>query len=166
MDAKNEEQGSLRRRFFRRAGIATLVGGLVAGLGATAWASSGHGHRRHGEGMTPERAEYMVKHLAVDVKATPEQTARLTEIAKTAAAELAPMREKAKAARKQAIGLLASPTVDRAALERLRAEQIEAMDAASRRLSKAIADAAEVLTPEQRKQLAARFGDRPHRMHG
>ena len=150
-----EDKTTKRRSFLKRAAIVTLIGGLVGGIGVTAWAHSEHG--RHGEAFAPERIESMVKHLAVDANATPEQSARLTEIAKSAAVELAPMREKAKEARKRAMAILGSPTVDRAALERLRAEQLEAMDAGSRRLTKAIADAAEVLTPEQRKQLAGRF---------
>lgn len=159
-----EDRTTKRRSFFKRAGMVTVIGGLMAGIGVTGWAHGEHGHR--GAAFAPERVEFMVKHLAVDVDATPEQRARLTEIAKAAATELAPMREKAKAARKQAIDLLGSPTVDRAAMERLRAEQIAAMDAVSRRLTKAIADAAEVLTPEQRKQLAVRFRDHPRRTHG
>jgi Spy/CpxP family protein refolding chaperone len=163
-EGKVDNKGGRRRRFFKRLGIATLIGGLAAGLGARAWA--GGGHWRHGGGMGPEHVERMVKHFAVEVDATPEQRARLTEIAQSAAAELAPMREKARAARKQAMDLLAAPTVDRAAMEQLRAEQLVAMEAASRRLTKALADAAEVLTPEQRKQLAGRFRDHPRWSHG
>ena len=61
------------------------------------------------------------------------------------------------AARKRAVELLAEPTVDRAAIEALRAEQVARADAASKRLARALGDAAEVLTPEQRKQLAERI---------
>ena len=45
----------------------------------------------------------------------------------------------------------------RADLEKLRAEQVGAADAVSKRVVQAIADAAEVLTPEQRKKLNDRF---------
>jgi Spy/CpxP family protein refolding chaperone len=153
-----------RRRFFRRVTIATLVGGLAAGVGATAWAHGGPGH--HGRGFmsgpidpaqAEARIERMVKHLAVEVDATPEQRTRLTAIAKSAATDLQPMRARIRDARKRGMELLAAPSVDRAAIERLRSEQIQSADAASKRLSQALADAAEVLTPEQRVKLAQHF---------
>jgi Spy/CpxP family protein refolding chaperone len=68
----------------------------------------------------------MVKHFAVEVNATPEQTAKLTQIAKAAGKDLRPLREKARDARKRGMELLGAPTIDRAAIERLRAEQMQA----------------------------------------
>lgn len=50
--------------------------------------------------------------------------------------------------------LLAAPTIDRAALERLRAGEIAQLDQASRTMVQALADAAEVLRPDQRVKLA------------
>jgi Spy/CpxP family protein refolding chaperone len=49
--------------------------------------------------------------------------------------------------------LLTQPTVDRTAIERLRADNVVALDAASRRVAQALADAFEVLTPEQRRKV-------------
>ena len=49
---------------------------------------------------------------------------------------------------------MTAPSIDRARLESLRAEQIKSLDEASKRLVTAISDAAEVLTPEQRAALA------------
>ena len=163
-----EEQNG-RRRFFRRTAIAALVASLAAGFGGQAWAhGGGHGGWHRGGGfmggpMDDQRIERMVKHLAVDVEATPEQQAKLTEIAKAAAKDLRPLREKSRDARLQGMKLLAAPTIDRAAIERLRAEQIQAADAASRRLTQALADTAEVLTPAQRQKLAERFQRRGER---
>jgi len=164
-----------RRRFFRRATLATLIGDLAAGPGGKAWAHGGHRGWHRGGGFLggpldpaalDERIERMVKHFAVEVDATPEQKAKLAEIAKAAARELQPLRQKMFEARKRGIELLAAPTIDRAAIERLRAEQIQTADAASRRLSQALADTAEVLTLEQRKQLAERFQRRHVRRRG
>lgn len=158
-----------KRRFLQRAGIATLVGGLAAGIGATAWGQGGPGHGPQGRGFMggpldpvkmDQRIERMAKHFAVEVDATPEQTSKLAEIARSAAKELRPMREKIQQARKRGMELLSAPTVDRAAIERLRSEQIQAADALSKRLSQALADAAEVLTPEQRKKAAEHFQKR------
>ena len=63
------------------------------------------------------------------------------------------MREKIFAARQQARDLLFGQSVDRAGIEKLRSEQIGTVDALSKRLTQALADAAEVLTPEQRRKL-------------
>lgn len=70
-----------------------------------------------------ERVERMVKHFAVEVDATPEQKEKLTTIAKGAARDLVPMAGKIKQARQLAIDLMGAETVDRAAIENLRAGQ-------------------------------------------
>jgi len=112
-----------------------------------------------------ERVERMVKHFAVEVDATPEQKEKLTAIAQGAVRDLAPMRGKVKSARQQAIELMGAEKVDRAAIESLRAEQIALMDATTKRLTQALADAADVLTVEQRKKLAERAQRFGHRFH-
>jgi len=94
-----------------------------------------------------------VRHLAVELDASADQQAKLQQIVKAAVGDIAPMREKVLAARQQARALLTAPTVDRAAIEKLRAEQIATMDAFSKRAAQALGDAADVLTPEQRKKL-------------
>ena len=81
--------------------------------------------------------------------------------------ELQPLHEKFHAARGQAMELLTRDRIDPAAIESLRAEQLRLADDASRRFTRALTDAAEVLTPEQRKDLAARFERRRRRWaHG
>jgi Spy/CpxP family protein refolding chaperone len=56
--------------------------------------------------------------------------------------------------------ILTKDKVDTAALEELRVRQIRLADDASRTFTRALADAAEVLNPAQRKQLAAHFARR------
>lgn len=143
-----------RRGFFKLAGAAALL----AGATGTAYA-----HRRGrsaGGPLEPEHMERMLKHLYAEIDATEEQKQKLTPIVQDAARDLAPLREKAQQARRRGLELLSAPSVDRGALEALRAEQIQSADAASRRLTKALADVAEVLTPEQRKTVATRFARR------
>ena len=72
------------------------------------------------------------------------------------AGELRPLRERHAAARKQAIDLLSAPTIDRTALEKVRAEELQSAEALSKKMTQAIADAAEVLSPEQRVKLRER----------
>jgi Spy/CpxP family protein refolding chaperone len=60
--------------------------------------------------------------------------------------------------------LLAAPTVDRAALEQLRAARIADIDQASKVMIQAMADAADVLSPAQRQKLGAVMAQH-HPMH-
>jgi Spy/CpxP family protein refolding chaperone len=149
--------------------LGTLLGGLAAGL---SWRAFAHGGGHHGWGAGPvdpaamnERIEHFIKHLAVEVDATPDQQQRLAAIAKGAAQDLVPIRNQAREARQQAIALFSAPTVDRQAIESLRVAQIERADTASRRLVQALADAADVLTVEQRKRLAERAAQRSRGWH-
>jgi len=144
---------------FRRITLATLGGGAAAAIGFKAFG--------HGGGHGPMNPDRMLKHLYVEIDATEEQKARLEPIVKQAAQELAPLRESLHAGRREAIELLTRERVDAAALEALRAKHIGLADEASRRLTRAVAEAAEVLTAEQRKNLAAHFARRHGRWgHG
>jgi protein CpxP len=107
-----------------------------------------------------DRADRMMRHLAVEIDATNEQQDKLRSIVKTAVKDLVPMREKAHSARERARALLTAPTIDRAAIESFRADQIALADQASKRLAKALGDAAEVLTPEQRQKIEERMESR------
>jgi len=101
-----------------------------------------------------DRIDRVTKHLAIELDATADQQAKVAAIAKAAVADLRPLREKAQAARTQAVALLTAPTIDRSAIERLRAEQIGLAETASKRIAQALADAADVLSPEQRRKVA------------
>lgn len=141
-----------RRRFFKYAGF----GAALAGLGsAVAWRAHAHGWRGP---IDPQRLEEHVsralKHFYVEIDATEAQKQKLDPIVRQAARDLLPMRDTFQGGRQRAIDLLAAAAVDRGALEGLRTEQLQAAEAASRRLTQAIADVAEVLTPEQRQKLA------------
>ena len=152
---------------FRRITLAGLLGGVAAGIGFKAF---GQG-RRHGHGpIDPadleKHVDRMLKHLYVEIDATEEQKRRLEPIVRQAAKELLPLRENLHAGRRQALELLAQDPVDAAAIEALRTKHIGLADEASRRLTRALLEAAEVLTPAQRKQLAGHFGRRHARWHG
>ena len=54
------------------------------------------------------------------------------------------------------VDTLAAPTVDRAKLETLRADQMKLAETATKRVTDAVADIADVLTPAQRADLGQR----------
>lgn len=158
-----------RRRLFKRAAIATLIGGLVAGAGYNAFANSGGCGSWRGGGLACSAAEIdshldrMLAHLYIEIDATDAQKQRLDPIVKQAAKDLLPLRDRMRAARGKAMELLTADSVDRSAIEALRAEQLALAEQGSRRIAQAIADIAEVLTPEQRKEIAARIERHRHR---
>jgi Spy/CpxP family protein refolding chaperone len=104
-----------------------------------------------------EGADRAVRHLAIEIEATADQQEKLRVIVKGAVKDLLGMREKAVAGRERGRVLLTQPTIDRPALEALRVEQMALADAASRRFLQALSDAAETLTPEQRRTLSDRL---------
>ncbi len=151
--------------------VVALAGGL-AGAFATQSLGQGYGPPWHmtvmgpggglhgpfgGPPLTPEqmtaRADHMVRHLAIEIDASADQTTKLEAIVKGAITDLAPMREKMMAAHQQVRTLLTAPTIDRAAIEKLRAEQIANVDAVTKRVTQALGDAADVLTPDQRRKI-------------
>jgi Spy/CpxP family protein refolding chaperone len=170
-EAPTPQTNETPRKPWRRIAIATLVAGAVAGLGFKAYAHGGPWgggcgargwHASHGAGaMDPEamkkRTDAMARWMLADVNATEAQQQQIAAIVATTMTELAPLRQKHFEARKQAAEILAKPSVDRAALETLRAQEMAAADQVSKRITQAIADAAEVLSPEQRAQLVERM---------
>ena len=162
-DGHEGRHGHRRGRFFF-----VLVVALVAGtLGGYIGKSFAHGHGFMGMSADPakmdEHVERMVKRFASRVDATPEQQQKLAVIAKAAAKDIVPVRDKLREARKQALDIARAPAVDRAAMEKLRAEQLQLADSVSRRMTQALADAADVLTPEQRQKITGRMAERMQR---
>jgi Spy/CpxP family protein refolding chaperone len=106
----------------------------------------------------------MVNRLGWAVDASSEQKQKLTTIIQSAADDLRPLREKRLEARRQLGEVLAAPQVDRAKLEALRVDHMRLAEQASQRITTAIAEAADVLTPSQRadlvRRLEQRFGGR------
>jgi Spy/CpxP family protein refolding chaperone len=153
---------------------------LALGVGTTAFFAGqafsqpgfgpfGHGGW-HGRGFmmgqidpaqVEDRADRMVRHLAIEVDATAEQQERLRAVVKSAVRDLLPMREKAQAARQRGRELLTQTTVDRAAIEAFRAEQVAQVDAISKRVAQAVTDAATILSVEQRRKIEERLLPRP-----
>jgi Spy/CpxP family protein refolding chaperone len=102
-----------------------------------------------------EFAERIAKRLAVEVDATVEQQDKILGIASSALKDLLSLGKQLEAGRTQGLQVFKQPIIDRAAIAKLSGEQMVRAEEASRRLVKALHDATEVLTPEQRATLLA-----------
>ena len=137
--------------------------GTTVGLVGTGYAQGAHPlsamHGRAGEGAAKDpaameaRFDKMLAEMVPD--ATAAQKARLKTIAGGVHGDLGSVHARFEESHRRLHDLLLRPTIDRAALEALRAEQLRQIDSVSRHLVGALADAAEVLTPEQRARFAA-----------
>jgi protein CpxP len=130
-------------------------GGWGMGRGMHGW--GGGGPFGGGAFLSPGRIERMVDRLAWAVDANSDQKQKLATIAQKVADETRGLRDKHLDLRNQVRDVLAAATVDRDKLEALRAEHLKLADDASRKITAALGDAAEVLTPQQRSDLARRF---------
>jgi Spy/CpxP family protein refolding chaperone len=183
MTQDTNESRQAPRRPWRRLVVAALVGSLGAGVGMTAFAHGGGfgggfggfgpggRHMDRGGQTDPEamkrRVDASVRWMLADVNATDAQREKIAAIVEATRKEMAPLREKHREARRAVMELLAKPNVDRAAIEAIRAQEIQSADAMSRRFVQSLADVAEVLTPEQRAQLAEKMKSRRgHRQRG
>ncbi len=154
--------------------VIVSVGLIGFGVGrVTGWRGSfmghaqmqGHGPGQHG-GMDGQRGSFgfgperFIDRALGQVNATPEQKQKVTQIAQNAFSEMRPLREQRRAVQTQLATLLKAETIDRAALDKLRMEQITTAETVTKRLGQAIAEAAEVLSPAQRQQLVERWESR------
>lgn len=163
---KEHPQPPSRLRRALVVGSVAVAAGLTGAFASSAY-SQGFGppwqqHRPFwGQTFDPaaieDRADKMVRHLSIEVDANAEQQDRLRAIVRSTVRELLPLREKAMNSRMRGRDLLTQTTIDRAAIEQLRSEQMALADQASRRVAQAIGDAASVLTPEQRRKVAERM---------
>ena len=159
----------------RRTGwiVAAVIAAGLTGAAASSALSHGFGFGPHGFGpgawhgrfmggsldpkQIEDRADRMVRHLAIEIDATNDQQEKLRNVVRSTVRDILPMREKAHAARARARELLTQDKVDRAEIDKFRTEQAALADAFSKRMAQAVGDAAEILTPEQRRKIADRL---------
>jgi Spy/CpxP family protein refolding chaperone len=144
--------------------LAVAVLALAAGAAQVAQAMPG-GHGGHGaHGMAGGHGAFgggMLTERALDsVNATADQRSRIQAIFKAAREDMAKQHDARRSLRDQAMALFTQPTLDARAAEALRQQQLAQHDAASKRMLQALLDAAAVLSPEQRRQLADRMAQR------
>jgi protein CpxP len=119
----------------------------------------GMGPRMGGPGrmMYPGAIERRVNRVLGIVDASTEQRQKVRAIFEKAANDLYGARDKRIENHRALAEALAAATIDHGTVEQLRAERMKLADATSKRLMDALVEAAEVLTPAQRADLAARL---------
>ena len=146
---------------------ATLIGVLAAGV---ALGAGGLAAVAAGAGMDPAAwrqgarltfVQHAVTRALDSVGASSAQEAKVHDIIAAKFAEIAPNPDDHEKLRKQALDLLAAPTIDRSAVEQLRADAFAMFDAKSKALVGGLLDVADQLTPAQRAQLAAEVAAMP-----
>jgi protein CpxP len=138
----------------RRVGLIAIAASVVAiAAGALAYAHSGGGH--HGRmSADPEKHLEHLNAMLTKVGASDAQKKQIEGILRPAFNEMQAARDTHGAAFRQFHEAILSPSIDRAQLETIRADEIKSLDEASKRVVTAISDAAEVLSPEQRAAFA------------
>lgn len=154
-------------RCFGKVLAVLLVFGLGFFAGKTYACEPGWGH--HGgpeafmsgkpidkEHMT-QFADKRLQHMLDEVKASDTQKKQAATIVRASLEKGVPLAEKLRDNHLQLHKLMSAPTLDKDAIEALRAEQIKLADEASKQMTQTMLAVAEVLTPEQRAKLAERM---------
>ncbi len=140
-----------------------LAGGLLLGAGAFAAAGGGAGFGGHGfagHGARIGMIQHVVRSALDSVGATTAQEDKIHDIFAKTFTDLDASREGAAEMRKKTLDLLRAPTIDKAAVEKLRVDEVAGIDAKSKTIVGALLDAADQLTPDQRAKLVQRMEDR------
>jgi periplasmic protein CpxP/Spy len=135
--------------------VGVLAAGLALGAGGFAVAAAGMDQMGWKRGAHLAFAQAAIARALDSVGANAAQEAKVHDIVAIKFAEIAPNPGDHEALRKQALDLLAAPTIDRAAVEKLRADIVATFDAKSKMVVSGLLDIADQLTPAQRTQLTS-----------
>ena len=143
---------------------ALLAGSLVATAGGFAYAKT------DGFAFDPaqmqQRLEKRVDKALTGTDATAEQKKKIADILGNSFKDMRPLHDQRVENRKAMTDALQAPTIDAAKIEALRAERMKIADESSKRFTKALTDAGNVLTVQQRQAFFKNWTDRDHQRHG
>jgi len=137
---------------------ALLAGSIAATAGGFAYA------RTDGQAFDPakaqQRIEKRVDKALTGTDATTDQKKKVTDILQAAFKDMKPLHDKRVENRKAMEAAMQAPTIDPARIEAIRAEQMKVADEASRRFTKALTDAGNVLSAPQRQAFFKSWSER------
>jgi len=140
------------------------VAGVTALSTAQAHGFPGGGGWRHGGGGPGEFMQRRIQRMLDKVGATDAQKAQIKAIWDGVKPEMKALHEQKEQLRKQIAQTAAAPTIDTARIEQLRQQSVQLVDKTSVVLTRGLVGTAQVLTPDQRKQVLAEM--EKHHGHG
>ena len=158
------EKGRRRWLGYSLAGLmGVILGGATVSHADLGHGWCGHGPRGHGwqagvgaDQMT-ERVQYRADWVLRKLNASDAQRDQVNQILASLVSDLQPLRDEHRANRQAAVTALTGSQVDTGALDSARQKGLQLADSASARVLDALAQIAQVLTPEQRAQAAEHF---------
>jgi periplasmic protein CpxP/Spy len=145
------------------AGLVGFAIGATMPVAEAAFGAISHGAfgPDHDGPPTPEEAkdhaEFFVAFALHRLDASPDQQQRVQTIVDSAIDELYPVVTQHRTNRDELRAILGATTIDRAAIEKLRTQEIALADSMSKIIASAVGDSAEVLTTAQRAELLERL---------
>ncbi len=142
---------------------ALLAGSLVATAGGLAYAKT-DGGLAFDPAQMQQRLEKRVDKALNGTDATAEQKKKVADILGTTFKDMKPLHDRRVENRKAMADAMQAPTIDPAKIEALRADRMKIADESSKRFTKALTDAGNVLTVQQRQAFFKNWSNREH--HG
>jgi Spy/CpxP family protein refolding chaperone len=143
---------------------ALLAGSIAATAGGLAYAKS------DGQAFDPakaqQRIEKRVDKALTGTDATADQKKKVSDILQAAFKDMRSLRDKRIENRKAMEAALQAPTIDAARIEAIRVEQMKVADEGSKRFTKALTDAGNVLNAGQRQAFFKSWSERSGEHHG
>ena len=152
--------------------LKTLMAALLAGSLAMTAGGIAQAAPDGGKGFTfdpaqlQQRLEKRVDRALSGTDATAEQKKKIADILGTTFKDMKPLHDQRIENRKAMADALQAPTIDPAKIEALRAERMKIADESSKRFTKALTDAGNVLTAQQRQAFFKNWSDRHEHHHG
>ena len=143
---------------------ALLAGSLVATAGSMAFAKT-DGGLAFDPAQMQQRLEKRVDKALTGTDATAEQKKKIADILGATFKDMKPLHDRRVENRKAMTDALQAPTIDPAKIEALRADRMKIADESSKRFTKALTDAGNVLTVQQRQAFFKNWSAR-HEHHG
>ena len=140
--------------------LMSIAGALALAIGGIACSAVAYSGKSWDSDKIERFVKWRVDDMLAEVEATDDQRDQVHAIVTAAVADMAEFREFKREGREALVETLTKETVDRAELEALRQQKLDVADRASQRLLTALADAVDVLTPDQRAELAAEWASR------
>jgi Spy/CpxP family protein refolding chaperone len=142
---------------------ALLAGSLAATAGGLAYAKT-DGGLAFDPAQMQQRLEKRVDLALNGTDATAEQKKKVADILGTTFKDMKPLHDRRVENRKAMADAMQAATIDPAKIETLRAERMKIADESSKRFTKALTDAGNVLTVQQRQAFFKNWSNREH--HG